>query len=119
IPWLADHMEKVHAEVCERYKVKLPRKTMIEVFAVHGNFSVRITGRPWIHTVGACTGPVIAIDAPRTGVWPSPFNWAEVLRHEFTHTVTLAATGNRIPHWMTEGLAVHAETLPRSWETCE
>ena len=24
-----------------------------------------------------------------------PFNWAQVLRHEFTHTVTLSATENR------------------------
>ena len=37
------------------------------------------------------------------------FNWAQVLRHEYTHTVTLGATDNRIAHWMTEGLAVLEE----------
>src|SRR5687767_1927219 len=44
------------------------------------------------------------------------FNWAQVLRHEFTHTVTLAATDNRIAHWMTEGLAVLEERSPMRWE---
>ena len=44
------------------------------------------------------------------------FNWAQVLRHEFTHTVTLAATDNRIPHWFTEGLAVWEEHSPLRWE---
>jgi hypothetical protein len=37
--------------------------------------------------------------APRKGeVTMGPFNWATVLRHEYTHTITLAATDNRIPH---------------------
>ena len=44
------------------------------------------------------------------------FNWSQVLRHEFTHTVTLAATDNRIAHWMTEGLAVVEEHAPLRWE---
>src|SRR5207237_4762650 len=39
-----------------------------------------------------------------------------VLWHEFTHTVTLAATDNRIAHWMTEGLAVLEEHSPLRWE---
>ena len=45
-----------------------------------------------------------------------PFNWAQVLRHEYTHTVTLGATDNRIQHWMTEGLAVYEERTPLRWE---
>jgi tetratricopeptide (TPR) repeat protein len=45
-----------------------------------------------------------------------PFNWSQVLRHEFTHTVTLAATDNRITHWMTEGLAVWEEQSPMPWD---
>jgi tetratricopeptide (TPR) repeat protein len=44
-----------------------------------------------------------------------PFNWSQVLRHEFTHTVTLSATDNRIAHWMTEGLAVLEEKSPLQW----
>ncbi len=117
-PYLADHLEKLHPEITGRFRADPPRKTIVEVFPQHARFSVRISGRPWIHTVGACTGPVIALDAPRSGAAPSPFNWAQVLRHEYAHTVTLAATENRIPHWLTEGLAVWCETAPRPWNWC-
>src|SRR5688572_29454773 len=44
------------------------------------------------------------------------YNWSQVLRHEYTHTVTLAATDNRIQHWMTEGLAVLEERAPIPWD---
>jgi tetratricopeptide (TPR) repeat protein len=36
-----------------------------------------------------------------------------VLRHEFTHIVTLQQTNFNIPHWFTEGLAVWCEGYPR------
>ncbi|RJP39762.1 MAG: hypothetical protein C4547_03225 [Phycisphaerales bacterium] len=88
------------------------------MFPTHKQFGVRITGKPWIHTVGACTGRVIALDSPRRdpALELGPYNLASVLKHEFTHTVTLAATRNRIPHWLTEGLAVWQEDHPRSFE---
>ena len=59
----------------------------------------------------------LALVSPRKGGQNmEPFNWAQVLRHEYTHTVTLAATDNRIQHWMTEGLAVLEEHTPIRWE---
>ena len=39
-----------------------------------------------------------------------------MLRHEYTHTVTLGDTDNRIQHWMTEGLAVYEEQTPLRWD---
>ena len=78
---------------------------------------MRITAKPWIHTVGACTGWVIAMCSPRAGPRTmGPYHYARVLRHEFTHTATLALTDNRIAHWYTEGLAVHSENTPRSFD---
>ncbi len=113
----ADYLETVYAPVCADYNATLARKTTIEIFPKHSEFAVRITGQPWIHTVGACTGPVIAIDSPRRGAdLQGPYNYASVLEHEFTHTVTLAATHNQIAHWFTEGLAVLQEDLPRSYD---
>ena len=47
------------------------------------------------------------------------FDWARVLRHEYTHTVTLALTNNRIPHWLTEAAACNQEEAPRDWENCQ
>ncbi len=112
--FLADYLEQTHESVTEDYNRPLKDKTIIELFPTLRAFGVRITGKPWIHTVGACTGRVIALASPRDGAEGSRYNIANVLRHEFTHTVTLAATQNRIPHWFTEGLAVYQEDGPRS-----
>jgi len=115
--YLPDYLESIHAEVAGEYKCEPPVKTYIEIFPNHAAFSVRTTGSPWIGTVGASTGRVIALVSPRKGGSNmEPFNWAQVLRHEYTHTVTLAATDNRIQHWMTEGLAVLEERTPMRWE---
>ena len=111
-----EYLERVYAEITGEYHTEPPEKTVIEVFPTHDAFSVRITGAPWIGTVGASTGRVIALDPPRGGEnTMGAFNWAQVLRHEFTHTVTLAATDNRISHWFTEGLAVYEEHSPPQW----
>lgn len=115
--YFADVLESLYADVCADYGFEPKAKTIIEVFPDHMGFSVRVTGRPFIATVGACSGRVIALQAPRGGPPFGRFNWSTVLRHEFTHTVTLGATENRIPHWMTEGLAVLQEPTPRGWQT--
>ncbi|MCG3179055.1 MAG: Beta-barrel assembly-enhancing protease [Phycisphaerae bacterium] len=116
-PYFRDYLESVYAELCRDYGVKLDRKAVIELFPTHAQFSVRVTGTSWIPTVGACTGWVVAMYSPRKMAGtPQGFNWAAVLRHEFTHVVTLAATHNRIPHWFTESLAVMQEPQPRKWD---
>src|SRR5678815_1518668 len=114
-------MESIHEQVCSEYKHdptfggRPEKKTIIEVFPTHDAFSVRTTGSPWIGTVGASTGRVIALASPGDKTMGT-YNWAQVLRHEYTHTVTLGATDNRIAHWMTEGLAVMEERTPLRWE---
>ncbi len=116
-----DYMESIHEQVCSEYKHdpsfggRPDKKTIIEIFPTHDAFSVRTTGSPWIPTVGASTGRVIALASPSDPKMGT-YNWAQVLRHEYTHTVTLSATDNRIQHWMTEGLAVLEEHTPLRWE---
>jgi len=115
--YFGDYLETVYTAVTNDFQTQPAVKTFIEVFPTHDAFSVRTTGSPWIGTVGASTGRVIALVSPRKGeMTMGTFNWAQVLRHEFTHTVTLAATDNRIPHWFTEGLAVWEEHSPLRWE---
>jgi len=115
--YFAEYLESIYKEVTGNFKHEPTQKTLIEVFPTHDAFSVRTTGSPWIGTVGASTGRVIAMVSPRKGKnTMGPYNWAQVLRHEFTHTVTLSATDNRIAHWMTEGLAVYEERVPLRWE---
>lgn len=115
--YFTDYLESINAAVCGDFKFQPAVKTYIEVFPSHEAFSVRTTGSPWIGTVGASTGRVIAMVSPRKGgPEMGPFNWSQVLRHEYTHTVTLGMTDNRIQHWFTEGLAVWEEHTPLRWE---
>jgi len=96
-------------------------KTLIELMPDHAWFSVRITGMPKLFTIAAATGRVIAIEAPKEGPGhkAGPFDWERVIRHEYTHTVTLSRTRNRIPHWMTEAAAVYLEDSPRDFKRCK
>lgn len=95
------------------------QRTIIELLPNHRAFAVRIVGMTQIHTIAASTGPIIAMEAPREGPGHSgPYDWERVLRHEYTHTVGLSKTGNRIPHWFTEAQAVFLEQAPRDDSTC-
>lgn len=117
IDQVSDFLEKIYEEVCTDYSYRLEGKTLVEFLSTHSEFSVRISGRGWVPTVGACTGNVIAMAPPtkdRTG-GGGTYNWAVVLRHEFTHAVTLAATNNRIPHWFTEACAVFQQPDKRAY----
>lgn len=96
-------------------------KTVVELYPDHRWFGVRITGMPALHTIAAATGPVIAMEAPRDGPnhLTGPYDWARVVQHEFTHTVTLSRTRNRLPHWFTEAGAVYLEDSPRDYNTVQ
>jgi tetratricopeptide (TPR) repeat protein len=111
-----DYLETMYASVTADFKHEPAVKTMIEVFPAHDEFSVRTAGTPSVGTVGATMGRVIALEAPRkSGQTMGTFNWTQVLRHEFTHVVNLSMTENRIPIWLTEGLAVQEEHAPLQW----
>jgi lipopolysaccharide biosynthesis regulator YciM len=96
------------------------RKTIIDLMPDQRWFAVRIAGITRIHTMAASTGPCIAMETPRTGPRHTvgTYDWLRVVRHEFTHTVTLSRTNNRIPHWFTEAAAVYLEDAPRAYNTC-
>lgn len=97
---------------------KPQHKTVVELYPNHRWFGVRITGMPQLHTIAAATGPVIAMEAPREGPGHmGAFDWRRVVQHEYTHTVTLSRTKNRLPHWFTEASAVYLEDAPRDYST--
>jgi len=115
-------LDRMHEEVCGRLGHEPSQKTLIDVMPDHRSFGVRITGLPRIHTIAVCTGPTIAIEIPKEGPQTKHlglFDPLAVLRHEYTHTVTLSMTRNRIPHWLTEAVAVTLEDTPRTFETCQ
>lgn len=113
-------LESVYEDTVTAFGSEPERRTVIELYPDHARFAVRIIGMPDIHTVAACTGPCVAMEAPRKGV-PSKnmtiYDWERVLRHEFAHTVNLAQTDYRVPLWLTEAAAVWMEPGPRKWET--
>ncbi|WP_406697763.1 tetratricopeptide repeat protein [Singulisphaera sp. Ch08] len=112
--YMGRYLESIHGELTTRFGYSPPELTQIEILKDHTWFSGRTIGLPFIPTVGACTGKVVALASPRaTG---KPFNWARVLKHELVHVITLQQTDFNIPHWYTEALAVESEGFPRPQE---
>ena len=113
-------LEEMYDEIGAVFQHRPPVKTQIDVMPDKSRFAVRITGMPDIWTIAAATGDVISITPPRSGPdQADPYNWVNVLRHEYVHTVTLSQTQNRVPHWFTEACAVSAETTGRTYDTCQ
>lgn len=112
--YMSRYLESIYPELTARFGYQPPEKTKIEIMTTHQWFSARTIGLPFVPTVGACTGTVVALASPKaTRV---PFNWARVLKHEVVHVITLQQTGFNIPHWYTEALAVESEGFPRPQE---
>lgn len=112
-----EHLERVYAELCPKLGYTPSDKSLFEIFSKarntdgHGWFSARTVGLPYVGTVGACTGKMVAVTSPHDG--KRSFNWARVLKHEFVHVLNLAQTNFHIPHWFTEAIAVWNEGYPR------
>ena len=59
-------LEDCYSDITSIFKGYAPlRKTLVEIFPRKSQFAVRVSGRPWISTVGASTGPGIAMVSPR------------------------------------------------------
>ena len=69
-------------------------------------------GLPFLGTVAASTGRIVALVSPGEMQSHGGFAWARTLKHEMTHIFNLQQTGYNIPHWFTEGLAVNNEKIP-------
>ena len=111
--FVAEYLEETHAELKRQYGYEPAGKVLIEVFSTHEMFSGRITGLPDLHTVGASTGRLVAMAAPGAKGLRKPYHWGRVVKHELTHVFNLTQSDFLCPHWLTEGLAVRTEQLPR------
>jgi len=107
--------EMAFDSLAARYGYRPTEPIRIEFFRSHADFSVRTVGLAGLGALGVCFGPVVAMDSPAARK-PGEFNWGSTLWHELAHTFTLGATDNRIPRWLSEGLAVLEERRARpSW----
>ena len=111
---MSRYLESIYSNMTSRFGYAPPGRNKIEILKNHQWFSGRTVGLPFVPTVGACTGRVVALASPRAT--KMPFNWARVLTHELVHVITLQQTEFNIPHWYTEALAVESEGFPRPQE---
>jgi tetratricopeptide (TPR) repeat protein len=118
---MAKYLEDIYKELAEKFQYRPKGPILIEVFNKHEMFSGRVVALPDLHTIGACTGKMVAMVSPRdkSKVIGKPFNWNRVLRHELVHIFNLEQTKYAVPHWFTEGLAVLNEgtPMPPRWHT--
>ncbi len=116
------YIAEVYPRLCKQFGYRPPQAPLVEIFNVargqNGQqwFGVRMTGLPYVGTVAACSGRVVAMTSPNDPSIGKKFNWARVLKHELIHVVTLQQTSFNIPHWFTEGLAVRGEDNPRPYD---
>ena len=111
--YMAEQLEKIYDDLAAKFNHKPQGPILIEVFNSHMMFSGRTVALPDLHTIGACTGRMIAMASPHASGIRQPFNWMRVLRHEIVHIFNLDQTDYQVPHWLTEGLAVSNEGFPR------
>lgn len=104
----AEAMEKLKA----RYGFSPVGTIRVEAYPSHADFSVRTVGLAGLGALGVCFGPVVAIDSPAARE-RGAFNWGSTLWHELAHVVTLGASSNRVPRWLTEGISVYEERRAR------
>ena len=111
-PYAAELAEEAYGKLSERYRYRPEGPVRIEIYPDHADFSVRTVGLAGLAGLGACFGPVMAMDSPSARA-VGKFNWGSTLWHEVTHTFTLGASRQKVPRWFTEGLSVHEEHRAR------
>lgn len=106
-------LEEIYEDLAKKFQYRPKGPILVEVFNTHEMFSGRTVALPDLHTIGACTGRIVAMVSPHGKGIRKAFNWGRVLRHEIVHIFNLEQTDFLVPHWLTEGLAVNNEGFPR------
>ena len=102
-------LQEAHDHLNTRYGLTLNRPIVVEFFREQQDFAVRTIGVPGgIGLLGACFGSLITMNSPGS-LGAMENNWKAVLWHEYCHVVTLTATSNKMPRWLSEGISVYEE----------
>ncbi len=106
-----DLLEQAEDDLHAKYDFTPSKPILIEFFPKQEDFAVRTFGfMGGDGFLGACFGLVVTMNSPNNGA-TGKTNWESTLWHEYCHAVTLGATKNRMPRWLTEGLSVYEERL--------
>jgi tetratricopeptide (TPR) repeat protein len=104
-------LKRAKQKLGSKYQVELPEPILVEMFPKQSDFAIRTFGMPGGEGfLGVCFGTVITLNSPASQA-DSPTCWEATLWHEFCHVVTLTATHNRMPRWLSEGISVYEEGL--------
>jgi tetratricopeptide (TPR) repeat protein len=102
-------LEEARNVLCPKYGVTLNKPTLVEFFPNQADFAIRSFGSlGGAGLLGVCFGSVVTMNSPGS-LTHGKNNWEATLWHEFAHVVTLTATKNKMPRWLSEGISVYEE----------
>ncbi|MDB6070327.1 MAG: Tetratricopeptide repeat protein [Verrucomicrobiales bacterium] len=108
-PRVLELLDQAREKLGRKYGIEVVRPTIVEIFPEQKDFGVRTFGMPDNPGyLGVCFGRVVTAVSPAANQGRA-VNWEAVLWHEFCHTVTLQATRNKMPRWLSEGISVYEE----------
>ena len=94
----------------EKYHYEAENPTLLEIYPEQEDFAIRTFGSlGGAGYLGVCFGDLITMNSPASQSHAGQHNWHAILWHEYTHTITLNLTKNRIPRWLSEGISVYEE----------
>ncbi|HEV2131356.1 MAG TPA: tetratricopeptide repeat protein, partial [Longimicrobiaceae bacterium] len=111
-PYAAELAEEAYEQLAAKYGYRPPTPIRIEVYPSHADFSVRTVGLAGLGALGAAFGNLLAMDSPAARE-VGDFNWGSTLWHELAHVFALGLSEQRVPRWLSEGLAVLEERRAR------
>jgi cellulose synthase operon protein C len=111
--YMQELAEEAYDALVRRYGTEPQLPVRVEVYPRHADFSVRTVGLAGLGALGVAFGNILAMDSPAARE-SGAFNWGSTLWHEIAHAVTLAASDNRVPRWLTEGISVLEERRART-----
>ncbi len=103
-------LREAKAVLAPKYGMKLTRPVLVEFFDAQQDFAIRTFGALGGQgMLGVCFGTVVTMNSPGS-LAHGRSNWESTLWHEFCHVITLGATRNQMPRWLSEGISVYEES---------
>ncbi len=107
-PYVIELVSDAIRTFTERYRFKLEKPVVVELYHDHDDFAVRTVSTPGVGLLGVAFGYVVAMDSPKARS-TDDFHWGSTLWHEIAHVFTLEAANHLLPRWFSEGVSVYEE----------
>ena len=106
---VVDLLSEAKKVLGEKYGLTIEERTLVEFYPNQQDFAIRSFGSLGGQgLLGVCFGSVVTMNSPGS-VTAGKNNWEATLWHEYCHVVTLTATKNKMPRWLSEGISVYEE----------